>query len=223
MIVHIVTGSLLLVSTAEPTGSLTGWDVIHYQTAFYSLTVSHNILCTLFIAGRMWYHQRTVQTLTTSGGWTYSAVIAVVVESAALYSICGAIYIPLVVRMIPLQYPITALIGALTVRCLPLHTPHALLTITLQSIAPNLIILRIALGKSFTVDTTARSLPQSTEFKLSALRSPQDSVVTDPLSSTTAKSLSSRTTLAGTTGRDVWSSDLKGSQLRSVIDPDQSV
>ena len=62
-----------------------------------------------------------------------------------------------------------------------------MLTTALQSIAPNLIILRIALGKSFTVDTTARSLPQSTEFKLSALRSPQDSVVTDSALSETVQ------------------------------------
>ncbi len=110
------TGIGLLVSTARPLANLNQATVINYETAFYSLTVSHNIICTLFIAGRIWHQQRVMSVLGSSGMWTYNAIIAVIVESAALYSLCGIIYIPLVVRMLPLQFPITAVIGSLTVR-----------------------------------------------------------------------------------------------------------
>ena len=110
-----VDGSLLLSYTARPL-TLQQWQVIDYNTAFWSLTVSLNILCTVLIASRLWYQHLRVRGLGASAESLYASVIAVTVESAALYSLCGVIYIPLVVRKDTLQYPFSALMGGLTVR-----------------------------------------------------------------------------------------------------------
>ncbi|KAL1941007.1 hypothetical protein VTO73DRAFT_7643 [Trametes versicolor] len=145
----ICTGSELLVNSAQPLADLNQTRIINFQTAFYCLTISMNILCTLFIAGRLWYQQRLMKQYGNSAAWGYSEVIAVVIESAALYSACGILYIPLIINKLPLQFPITALIGSLT------------------SIAPSLIILRVALGTAVTAETKVKT---SLVFKLSKLR-----------------------------------------------------
>lgn len=108
-------GAVLLANTAKPAASLDGSTVINYQTAFYSLSVSLNILCTIFIAARLWAQHRNIKQFRAASSWSYSSVIAIVVESAALYSICGIIYVPLVVRALPQQFPVTAVIGSLSV------------------------------------------------------------------------------------------------------------
>ena len=110
------TGIGLLWSTSRPAASLVGSETINWQTSFYSCTVSHNIICTILIASRLWYHHHKTQKIRASETSPYSSIIAIIVESAALYSLCGIIYIPLVVKMLPAQFAVTALIGALTVR-----------------------------------------------------------------------------------------------------------
>ncbi|KAI0324263.1 hypothetical protein GY45DRAFT_1263186 [Cubamyces sp. BRFM 1775] len=145
----VATGIALLVDTARPLANLDQGPIIHFQTAFYCLSISLNILCTLSIAGKLWMQHRRVQALRAASSWSYTSIIAIVVESAALYSVCGIIYIPLIVRSLPLQFPVTALVGSLT------------------SIAPTLIILRIALISLTPGGTTATD---STVITLSRLR-----------------------------------------------------
>lgn len=212
--VYTATGIGLLVNTAKPLANLNQETIINYQTAFYSLTVSHNVICTLFIAGRLWHQQRILRVMDTAGGkLTYNSIIAVVVESAALYSLCGIIYIPLVVRMLPLQFPITALIGSLTVRTRHNFSRAALVSSIVsdcspapacQAIAPNLIILRIALGTAVTREAT--TAPAIT-FKLSTLRSTVPSTV-----ETTAVSNASRSTIPLGSASHIWPSDGKESE-----------
>ena len=114
------TGIGLLWSTSRPAASLGGSEIINWQTSFYSCTVSHNIMCTVLIAGRLWYHNhRSHNLIRASETSPYTSIIAIIVESAALYSVCGIIYIPLVVKMLPAQFAFTALVGGLTVRIPP--------------------------------------------------------------------------------------------------------
>jgi hypothetical protein len=51
----------------------------------------------------------------TEVGDRYTDIVAILVESAALYSICGLIYIPLFALNLPLQYPFAALLGSAAV------------------------------------------------------------------------------------------------------------
>ncbi|KAF8514422.1 hypothetical protein BU17DRAFT_68359 [Hysterangium stoloniferum] len=75
----------------------------------------------------------------------YASVAVIFIESAAAYSITGLVYIPLFAKKIPLAFPFTALWGSVTV------------------IAPQIIILRIALGIDIVIKprSTSNSLPSS--------------------------------------------------------------
>ncbi|KAJ6545290.1 hypothetical protein B0H19DRAFT_1266748 [Mycena capillaripes] len=108
----LATGIGLLVEVAKPGGTLGQVAVINFGTPFWSLSVTTNILSTLLIAGRL--------------------TCPIFAESAALYALAALIYIPLFARNITLQYPFSAILGAVV------------------SIAPTLIILRMAGGKAVT-------------------------------------------------------------------------
>ncbi|KAI9060761.1 hypothetical protein FKP32DRAFT_1577299 [Trametes sanguinea] len=193
----VATGIALLVNTAKPAASLVQADIIHFQTAFYCLSISLNIITTLLIAGRLWYQHRQVKSLRApSAHWDYTSIIAIVVESAALYSICGIIYIPLVVRQLPLQFPITALIGSFT------------------SIAPSLIILRVALGTAVTQETSTKA---SMIFRLTKLRS-------DATASTAVASTPGQTTsgMSGAMASKVRITDPESSWHGGVVKPGYS-
>ncbi|TBU39965.1 hypothetical protein BD309DRAFT_968480 [Dichomitus squalens] len=199
----VSTGIGLLWACSRPTASLVESSIINWQTSFYSCTVSHNIVCTIFIAGRLWYHHRKTRNLRTSAAWSYSSIIAVVIESAALYSLAGIIYIPLVVRMLPAQFAVTAVIGSIT------------------SIAPNLIILRMALGTAVSVETADPSMA----FKLSTLHSKPTTGLSQVTGTTAAnQSFSgSRSVIPISGSGGAWASDIKPSGLNSMTDKDSMV
>lgn len=137
----VATGIAALVLTSRPDANFQASYVINLETAFFCLSISLNVVCTLLIAGRLLLQQRASKHLGSTGSSlarTYTYIIIVIVESAALYSIFGLIYIPLMVLQAPIQFPFSSLIGTLTL------------------IAPNLIILRIAL-KSPAYPTTEKA------------------------------------------------------------------
>jgi len=102
--------------------------VSDFGTAFWSISVSLNVTSTILIAGQLIWHQRTLRRAGIPQSDQYMSIVAILAESAALYSICGLIYIPLFARDLTLQYPFSALFNAAA------------------CIAPNLIVLRMALG-----------------------------------------------------------------------------
>lgn len=131
----IATGIGLLVYAARSGTQFGEHRVESFGTAFWSISVSLNVLATTLIAGRLLYHRRTIRMVSPERNDYYISVISIVAESAAVYSISGLIYIPLFARNLPLQYPFAALFCAAS------------------TIAPNLIILRMALGVAVTNQT----------------------------------------------------------------------
>ncbi|PIL32234.1 hypothetical protein GSI_05479 [Ganoderma sinense ZZ0214-1] len=194
----IATGIGLLWSSSRQSASLIESEIIHWQTSFYSCTVSHNIMCTVLIAGRLWYHHGQARKIKALEGTPYSSIIAIIVESAALYSLCGIVYIPLVVKMLPAQFPVTALIGSLT------------------AIAPNLIILRMALGTAASspaeMSTMAFELSTNRHQNSQGLSRASGIMADNPLSDTP------RTAIPLSGGDDVWACEVKSTQLSSAID-----
>ena len=139
-------GIALCYATTRPNTAFGATGVTTFGTAFWSLTVSLNVIATLLIAGRLLYHQHKIRILKQSS--QYTGVAAILVESAALYSISGLIYIPLFARNLPLQFPFAALFCSASVSDIhPLYLPQSQ-AFDQQSIAPNLIVLRMALGKA---------------------------------------------------------------------------
>jgi len=133
--IAIVTSGIALLIITSRGGSRTGTlSVTHIGTFSWSTSVALNVLCTILIAGRLVSHQRRLAHLAGSNTFVrhrlsyYSSVAVIFAESAALYSIVGVIYIPIFASNSELEPPFAALWGSLAV------------------IAPNLIILRLALG-----------------------------------------------------------------------------
>jgi len=119
---------VLLVETARPGAGFGNPLISKFGTAFWSISVSLNVISTILIAGMLLYHDRKLRRLGFQGNGPYTGIAAVLAESAALYSICGLIYIPLFARNMDLQYPFSPLF------------------ISAASIAPTLIVIRMALG-----------------------------------------------------------------------------
>ncbi|KIJ27098.1 hypothetical protein M422DRAFT_55224 [Sphaerobolus stellatus SS14] len=117
----------LLISTAKPGSHVGQANIKIFGTATWTLTVSLNVFCTVMISVRLWkYNSRHLAIGNVPV--EYIGLAAIFLDSGALYSCVRLIYIGLFAKNIPLQYPLTALWSSVT------------------SIAPNLIILRIALG-----------------------------------------------------------------------------
>ncbi|KAJ7506555.1 hypothetical protein B0H11DRAFT_1971772 [Mycena galericulata] len=132
----LASGVGLLIATGQPGGRFGAGLAPSFGTAFWSLSVALNVILTCLISYKLLRQHRRVRSLQlTEAGDRYTHIVAILVESAALYSICGLIYIPLFALNIPLQYPFSALLGSAA------------------GIAPNLIIFRIALGVDFNGDT----------------------------------------------------------------------
>ncbi|KAF8526535.1 hypothetical protein BU17DRAFT_40356 [Hysterangium stoloniferum] len=133
----VTSGIALLVITSRASSQTGTLSVTRIGTFSWSTSVALNVLCTVLIAGRLISHQRYLLHLVSGSSAStsmrhrlssYSSIAAIFAESAALYSIVGIIYIPIFASNSELEPPFAALWGSVAV------------------IAPNLIILRIALG-----------------------------------------------------------------------------
>lgn len=128
----VAMGAGLLVQVSRPQATLGQAAVVNFGTPFWTFSVSTNVLSTILIAGRLAYSRRAISRAGRSQGdyrrHAHTSTTAIFAESAALYAVTALIYIPLFARKLPLQYPFSALLGAVA------------------SIAPTLIILRMADG-----------------------------------------------------------------------------
>ncbi|KAJ7705445.1 hypothetical protein B0H17DRAFT_668545 [Mycena rosella] len=142
----VATGLALLIETGKPGGTFGAGLVAPFGTVFWSTSVALNIVVTLLISIKLLRQHRRIGALQIRGpDRSYPDIVAIFVESAALYSICGLIYIPLFAIDTPLQYPFSALLASTA------------------GIAPNLIIFRIAIGVDFKGDS-AQPDPSSVIF-----------------------------------------------------------
>jgi hypothetical protein len=121
--------------------------VSDFGTAFWSISVSLNVISTLLIAGQLLWHQRSLRQAGLQHSDQYTGIVAVLAESAALYSICGLIYIPLFARNLTLQYPFSALFNSAAVQsCFDCH----------QRVADHAFGLLVYCSKSHRVANGAR-------------------------------------------------------------------
>ncbi|KAJ7489354.1 hypothetical protein FB451DRAFT_1125682 [Mycena latifolia] len=131
-----VTGLGLLIETGKPGGTFGAGLVVPFGTAFWSTSVALNVIVTLLISIKLLRQHRRMSSLQVKRtDRSYTDIVAILIESAALYSICGLIYIPLFAINTSLQYPFSALLASAA------------------GIAPNLIIFRIAIGVDFKSDS----------------------------------------------------------------------
>lgn len=75
-----------------------------YTTAFLVVSFTLNILLTLLIAGRMWYHRYEARrNFGSSYGHQYSAISTIFIESAALYGINCVLVLATFIPMHPIH------------------------------------------------------------------------------------------------------------------------
>jgi len=136
----IVTGVLLMFTSAQPGHTLNSGDAVTFGTAFWSISLSMTVIVTLLIVGRLVIKQR--QNAKIIGNLPehqdYISAWTILLESSALYTIFGFIYLILYNRSSPANNVFDALMGQVV------------------CISSDLIILRVGLGCSWKSQTSAK-------------------------------------------------------------------
>ncbi|KAF4564829.1 hypothetical protein EYR40_011002 [Pleurotus pulmonarius] len=139
---ELVLGTLWMIQVSRPSSSL--WTPstigsVNFTTPYLVLSFSLNVLSTLAIAGRLlYYRSRLTRVLGKDGGKRYIGMVAMVVESAALF--CGLVIMVFVTYVMdhPLQNTFFQLFGIA------------------QMIPSLMIVHRVAAGKAWTNDHTTQ-------------------------------------------------------------------
>lgn len=135
----------------------------------------------------------------------YTSLMAIVIESGAVYSVTSLVYIICYARNSNVQNLILPILGQTMVRLPPRIVVYAMVAEALQCIASDLILLRVSLGRAWTRQTTQQAtqlqfkqMGQNDTIRLGNLSNPRStagfsttiavSSMEDPLGST--KSLS---------------------------------
>ncbi|KDR85990.1 hypothetical protein GALMADRAFT_54226 [Galerina marginata CBS 339.88] len=129
-----------LLVAGEPHGNFFGPESVKFAVSYYTITISLNIVLTVFICVRLSrVSNHFSRTLGRENAKVYTGAAAILVESAALYSILGIMY------LIPYS----------------LHNGTGILFGQLWSkmsgLAPLLIILRVVNGRAWREDMMTRS------------------------------------------------------------------
>ncbi|KAJ7153215.1 hypothetical protein C8R46DRAFT_1357131 [Mycena filopes] len=155
MYLGAIASSIALMRAIMSSTDLTFWGVksVQFSIAYWSLSISLNIILTFAIAGRIWYVRlRTQRSLGFQHSGQYVSVSAMLVESAALYATWGLVFLICYARNTPLQNILLPPLGQV------------------QGIAPILILFRVAQGRAWSETTlstntsgyNSRSIPLTT-------------------------------------------------------------
>ncbi|KAJ7160006.1 hypothetical protein C8R43DRAFT_881741 [Mycena crocata] len=139
MFLGSVASSIALVK-AIISGSDTFWaeKSVQLGIAYWSLSISLNIILTTSIACRIWLVRRSIhKSLGAQHTKQYFTIAAMLVESAALYAIWGLAFLVCYARNTPMQNILLPPLGQV------------------QGIAPVLILFRVAQGRAWSQTTAA--------------------------------------------------------------------
>ncbi|KAF8841428.1 hypothetical protein BDN67DRAFT_967187 [Paxillus ammoniavirescens] len=126
---------------------------INTQLAYLSIEVGMTVIYTVLVTGRLLVlRQRMKQVLEREHFRTYETVATMVIESAAMYSVLGVIFI------------VAFAIGSNVSNLVFLSISHV------QGIAQLLIIIRVAQGRAFREDSTTRSVAPPSSLAFSGTR-----------------------------------------------------
>lgn len=172
-------GIIALFQASQPGANLWTHVTVNFLIPFFSLSISLNIIVTAMIVGFLMSHRRSIQaTIGKQHAKQYTSIIAMVVESAALYTIFSVIFIITYGRNSPAQNLFLPVLGQV------------------QCIAPLLILLRVASGRAYSGATSRAVHSGSMQFSSngqtqSGMRTAQSDTMA--LSSVTRKTMGSHT------------------------------
>ncbi|EPQ55005.1 hypothetical protein GLOTRDRAFT_129311 [Gloeophyllum trabeum ATCC 11539] len=130
-----IIASVLFVAQVSMSSNLYDRKSVGLGILYWGLSVSFNIIVTCFILRRLFTLRKRSRDLSQSSGRVYTGIAAMIVESAALYSVTGLVFIICYSQNNPAQYPFLTWLGQT------------------ESISPLLIILRVAQGRGFSEDS----------------------------------------------------------------------
>ncbi|TFK55089.1 hypothetical protein OE88DRAFT_1642333 [Heliocybe sulcata] len=144
-------GTLLLTQVSQPGLSIWSDSSVNFALAYFSISLTLNILTTVLILARLMYHRLEVtRSLGHAYGTYYTSVAAMLVESASLYAACSLLFLVPYVLNHPLQNIFMQVLSQV------------------QIIAPLLVIFRVASGHGIT--STALSTGANLSFATNPTR-----------------------------------------------------
>ncbi|EJD00137.1 uncharacterized protein FOMMEDRAFT_170153 [Fomitiporia mediterranea MF3/22] len=143
----VATSITLLVFTAAPGATYSTRLVQVFGISNWSLSLALNVIVTILIAGRLlWHRSRVRSVLGHNHGQIYTDILVISIESAALYAVFELLVLATFVTNNPTESTFFAIEGII------------------QVIAPNLIIFRVARGKSFITECSAKQTVSNMVF-----------------------------------------------------------
>lgn len=110
-------GILLLYASGNPNGNFFGGFAANCGLAYYTTEISLNFITTVLIIGRLlWISRYMGRNLGPATSETYVNAIAIVVESALPYTICGIVYLVTYGVQSDISVLFLAIYGMMTVR-----------------------------------------------------------------------------------------------------------
>ena len=129
-------GVILLFQLTQPDANLWTTTTLNFGIPYWAISIGLNVLVTSMIVARLFMiRRRTSAVLSANHTKTYTSVAAMLVESAALYSITALIFIITYARNSNIQNLVLPVLGQV------------------QAISPLLIMWRVALGQAITRTT----------------------------------------------------------------------
>ncbi|KAF9051286.1 hypothetical protein BJ165DRAFT_1340990 [Panaeolus papilionaceus] len=131
-------GMVTLIESVLPTQSFWSAIAVQFATAYYALTTTYTIAITTLMITRILLVRRNFIKATGRSDFSfqYLSVAAMIIESSALYTVWGIIFLALYLVNNPVQYIFLASLSEV------------------QIIAPLLIIYRVSQGKAWKADTS---------------------------------------------------------------------
>lgn len=128
-------------------------------TSYFSLSIALNILLTLAIVTKLLIVRRRIKHHAADSERLaqYVTVSAMMVESAALYAVCGILFLVPWGLKNTVEQLVLPTLGQAEVRFVSAYFLNcSFLTRSMQSLAPLLIIVRVAQGRAWSSDTESR-------------------------------------------------------------------
>lgn len=157
---------LTLFQASRPDASLWTTVTIQFSLPYFSISIALNVLLTLLLVSRLFYMSvKARRTIGGEHGRTYISIAAMLLESAAPYAIVGLIFIITYARNSNVQNLVLPVLSQIMVRrpsFPPPATHDGRLIGSLQCISPEVIILRVAIGRA--TNSTVRTPEASMRF-----------------------------------------------------------
>lgn len=150
---QVASSIVFLVEVSLPGGTLWSPLGIDFTTSWFMLSIFLNVILTILIVGRLLFKRRAIsKVLGAQHSTHYTSIAALLVESAALYSVTGIIFVGTFLTANPVQNLILPILGMCTV------------------ISPTLIIYRVAIGRAWTHSTVNQLSGKNSSIQFSPPR-----------------------------------------------------